>query len=355
MSELEAMKTELVRAQSAAQQYEAQVQALQQQMQAMQTQQQTQSQVNTHGLLKPLKPSTFDGGNNAGSRVDTWLFELENFFRMYPKLTDAEKIAFAVACLRDGAVIWWRAIVQSHTAEEQKNWSYTQFEQAIRDQYQPVGAAISARAALHHLKQNGSVNAYSAVFMRHLNAISHKMLKEDQMYLYKQGLQAQLAREVDMHNPTSLNECMQIAQRAEITQRQFQRARGLPSVPRFLPANGSAPMEVAAIDTESYGEASLPAHPYGWPMSMVPYGYPPWMQPARVSGSAQKSTSNNSNSKQETQTELESSLNAVNMNRSPSMDPKVRQDCLQKGLCFRCKQHGHLSRNCPSKNGQRQQ
>lgn len=351
------MKNEIVRAQAAAQQYDAQILALQQQLQVAHTQQ--PPQVSTVPWLKPPQPATFDGGNNAGTRVDTWLFELENFFRMYPKLTDAEKINYAVSCLR-GAVIWWRAIVQSHSTEEQKNWSYAQFEKVIRDQYQPVGAAISARAALHHLKQNGPVNTYNAAFMRQLNAISHKMLSEDQMYLYKQGLQAQIAREVEIHNPSTLNECMQLAQRAEITQRQFQRARGWPAtnMSRFLPSAGAVPMEVAAMDLD-YAEvpACPPAtYPYGHSMPMMPYSYPAWVQlpHAPVTVPTQKSISSSS-SKQQTLAESESALNAVNMNRSFTMDPKVRQDCLQKGLCFRCKQHGHVSRNCPSKNGQRQQ
>lgn len=32
-----------------------------------------------------------------------------------------------------------------------------------------------------------------------------------------------------------------------------------------------------------------------------------------------------------------------------------RQDCMAKGLCFRCKQQGHLSKDCPKKNRQYQQ
>jgi hypothetical protein len=107
-------------------------------------------------------------------------------------------------------------------------------------------------------------------------------------------------------------------------------------------------MEVAAMNADT-DYSPLPLfNPYDYPM---PYGYPMWPQQPREPIPAQK----NNTSKQEAQAGSESSLNAVNMNRTPTMDPKVRADCLQKGLCFRCKQQGHVSRNCPSKNGQRQQ
>jgi hypothetical protein len=48
-------------------------------------------------------------------------------------------------------------------------------------------------------------------------------------------------------------------------------------------------------------------------------------------------------------------FNGSSTNTRAPLSTEECQRCMQKGLCFVCRQQGHLSRQCPSKNGQRQQ
>jgi hypothetical protein len=221
------------------------------------------------------------------------------------------------------------------TNEEQQNITYEQFQKLIRDNYQPVAASETARAALHRIRQTGTVQAYNTAYLRHVNMITD-MSVADQLYLYKQGLQPHIAREVGIHRPTSFMECMNLAQRIEIEQRTLrpnQRNQYTSNAPRMTYASSTAtntyptthvqtfsapvPMEVATVDIQTRNENTDTQH------------------------------------HQEDQTIT--TINALNRStiRSP-LTPQERQECMQKGLCFYCRQRGHLSRQCPSKNVSRQ-
>jgi hypothetical protein len=289
--------------------------------------------------LKPQPPSTFTGMMTHTSSVDSWLFELDNYLAL-TNATDAQKLAFAISCLRDSATIWWRTAVQIMTEQERQNITYDTFKQMIRTNYQPVAAAETARAALHRIRQTGSVQAYNALYLRLMNQVTD-MGAADQMYLYKQGLQPHIARDVSIHRPTTLMECMNFAQRAEIELRQLRPYPRMHGNLTYRTPTGSftapsvqsmtTPMEVAAMNGE-----------LGW---MDAYG--------------ENSVSDNT---EDTTTHAVNATNAMSKPRANSnihartpLSSDERQRCMQKGLCFVCRQQGHLSRQCPSKNGQRQQ
>ena len=293
--------------------------------------------------LKPQPPSTFTGMTNHTSSVDSWLFELDSYLAL-TDASDAQKLAFAISCLRDSATIWWRTALQIMTEEERQSITYDTFKQMIRTNYQPVAAAETARAALHRIRQTGSVQAYNALYLRLMNQIVD-MSSADQMYLYKQGLQSHIAREVSMQRPTTLMECMNFAQRAEIELRQLRptpRMTGNPTYPSRAPFGSfrapamqstSAPMEVAAMNgdfnwNDAYGESTASDHTEDTSVHAV--NATTTMSKPRFNG------------------------NSNNNTRTP-LSTEERQRCMQKGLCFVCRQQGHLSRQCPSKNGQRQQ
>ncbi len=276
---------------------------------------------------------------NHTSSVDSWLFELDNYLAL-TNANDSQKLAFAISCLRDSATIWWRTALQIMTEQEKQNITYDTFKQMIRTNYQPVAAAETARAALHRIRQAGSVQAYNALYLRLMNQIVD-MSMADQMYLYKQGLQTHIAREVSIHRPTTLMECMNFAQRAEIELRQLRpnpRPNGNATYPSRAPFGSfraptmhamNTPMEVAAMDgdfdwNDAYGENTASDNTGYTPTHVV------------------------------NATNAMSKPNTNNQARNP-LSNEERQRCMQKGLCFVCRQQGHLSRQCPSKNGQRQQ
>lgn len=345
MEAMEAMKAWAEQMQKSMQ---AQQQSMQQQMAAMQQQMTTMVQAATQeqntappmsGSLKPNKPSTFNG---AARSVEAWLFELENYFTLTPA-TEQQKVAFAVSCLREGAITWWKAVTAGMDVAAKNQLDFEAFKTMVQTNFNPVGAAVASRAALHRIKQTNSVQAYNGAFLNHLNAIAHKMEEDDKMFLYTQGLQPHIAREVQMHRPKNLHECMHLAQRAETDQRQW-RFNGRPggNASRYSPMamqSGAVPMEVAMMADEPTNVS------YGSNGQWVYVDAAGDEQPTEV-----KQTKNNE----------QVSVNAVNLNRAPmrsSLTEQQRQECMKKGLCFYCQKQGHLSRTCPSKpkNGQRQQ
>lgn len=227
-------------------------------MTAMQQQQQHNSQSSIQ--LKPPKPSTFHGDRRS---VDTWLFEVDSYLSAFPGISEDNKLSYMVSCLRDHAVIWWQALQASRT-DEQKVKTCQQFKQEFKKHYQPLQAAETARATLYRLKQTGAVKVYIERFLQQVQYLP-KMDEQDKIFLFKQGLQQQVARDVSFQRPTTLFEAMEFASRSEADGRSYRaEVRSQPynsyaqqhnnDGVRGTSASTSVPMEVAAMDNESERE-----------------------------------------------------------------------------------------------------
>lgn len=176
--------------------------------------------LNSNKLLKPSKPPKFHGDRRTNAEV--WLLELENYFTITRANNDSERISFAVSQFRDLAVVWWKHTLQQNNQQEQPdlqlvtNWD--KFKKTLLATYQPVEATETARAALYRLKQTGAVAAYCDMFLRHLNNVND-MNVADQIFLFKQGLQHYIAK--DVKHPKTLAEAISYAQRADIEGRAY--------------------------------------------------------------------------------------------------------------------------------------
>ena len=182
----------------------------------LQQQQQPQQVHQSSSQLKPPKPSTFHGDRRT---VDTWLFEVDSYLSAFPNTTEENKLAFFVSCLRDTAIIWWQALKASRTEENQVK-TCQQFKEEFKKHYQPLQAAETARTALYRLKQTGAVKTYIERFLLHVQYIT-KMDEDDKIFLFKQGLQAQIARDVSFQRPKTLFEAMEFASRSEADSRSY--------------------------------------------------------------------------------------------------------------------------------------
>ena len=191
--------------------------AAMEEMKLQQQQQQPPQQVHqSSSQLKPPKPSTFHGDRRT---VDTWLFEVDSYLSAFPNTTEENKLAFFVSCLRDTAIIWWQALKASRTEENQVK-TCQQFKEEFKKHYQPLQAAETARTALYRLKQTGAVKTYIERFLLHVQYIT-KMDEDDKIFLFKQGLQAQIARDVSFQRPKTLFEAMEFASRSEADSRSY--------------------------------------------------------------------------------------------------------------------------------------
>jgi hypothetical protein len=197
-----------------------QMQQLQEQIQRMQLEYETKTNNpnNNVNVLKPSKPPTFHGDRRTNAEV--WLLELENYFTVTNVTNGPQRIAFAVSQFRDLAVVWWKHTIQQNKQDQTLVLDWNKFKQTLLANYQPVEATETARAALYRLKQQGSVASYCDVFLRHLNNIED-MTPSDQLFLFKQGLQTHIAKEVNTQHPKTLSEAMSYAQRADIENRTY--------------------------------------------------------------------------------------------------------------------------------------
>jgi hypothetical protein len=276
-------------------------------------------------LVKPAKPSTFSGGRKNNAR--TWLSEMERYLA-FMKVPEYEVVPFVVTHFRDAASVWYDNICQQeiykHTIQQ-----WDTFKQLFLDNFQPVEASRTARSVLYHLKQRGSVADYCDVFRSYLNQIN-KMEVDDQIFLFLNGLNPTIAKEVNMQQPKTLAQAMNIAQRADIENRTYNNPRRswngaaayrpftsfVPSVNN--PAPAPVPMELGNIQYDYPSELQEPAEPAVLPQQeTASYGYDQLHQVQRV------------------------------QNLSREQMERMKQN----GLCFRCGLPGHMARNCSSRPG----
>lgn len=288
-------------------------------------------QLSNRNPPKPAKPSTFNGSPRANP--DTWLFEMETYFTVTSTTQDPFRVQFAVAFLRETASIWWCSVMREPNVPNQ----WEAFKAQFLDRFRPVEAARTARVALLSLKQHGSVADYTNAFLRQLNLIPD-MAQADQIQTYLQGLQPHIWTEVDFKNPTTLNEAMNYAQRADL--RRASRRRVFPAfssrpsldarptwhASRPTAAQQSVPMELGHVSAYDQGE-----------------GYDSYEEQGTVESQAEAG-----GAAQGSQLHAFASRPAARPSAATpaKLSPEERERCMRGRLCFRCRRPGHSSRNC---------
>lgn len=158
-------------------------------------------------LPKPAKPSTF--GGKSGESIDTWIFSIEQYFKLMQAPTDT-RILLAASYLVDNAATWWRYV---SIENERKNvtWSWNDFVEGLRTQFRPISAEKVARNRLNTLRQTASVASYTNTF-RNLMIEVPTMAEEDKLEYYLKGLKNDIHERVALQIPKSLAEACNMAQ-----------------------------------------------------------------------------------------------------------------------------------------------
>ncbi len=348
------------------QQLQQQLVATQQQLQQLQIDTQNEfkqfslnnnnNSTNNNKMLKPVKPPTYHGDRRTNAEI--WLLELENYFAITGVTDGTQRVAFAVSQFRDAAVIWWKHLKQQPDTDTELVNDWDKFKRQLLRNYAPVEAAETARTALHRLKQTHTVAAYCDVFLRYMNNVED-MAVADQLFLFKQGLQNHISKEVSLQHPKNLHEAMSFAQRAEIESRSYRtdprRANFRPShrhnYNRFSSGSGhgnagNAPMELGNINFGTNGSAA--AHGYN-----------------NYAGYYDNNGYNDYGNEDNNQPP-EHMVNAIGsnpsynsgMNRYPPRNNNFRVPGLTReqietykrtNACFKCGQTGHYKSSCPKK------
>lgn len=265
--------------------------------------------------IKPHPPPVYSGDRH---KVDQFLTQLNRYLELsgIASLAPRVQVEYAAQFLSGDALVWFQNVKRSGTPIA----STDEFSSQLRAHFLPYGIDKVARSRLRSLKQTSTVQAYSTLFMQTLQHISD-MSAADQLDHYLFGLKHGIQRDVVMMNPTTLHQAMNHAAYVEARFHHYNHG---------MPRASFVPMRPSASSSSAAPRAS----------SSVPSGNSDAMDLSNVDAADSD----------------EAELNAA----SSSQDSKLgkltdaeRERLRKEGRCFRCREKGHLSRNCP-KNGKSQ-
>ena len=186
--------------------------------------------------LMPKSPEEFDPAKKRD--VDTWLFQVEVYYQLYPNDTDTAKIIDCSSYFRGGALVWWRHFAATHNLEAM---TWTQFREAIRERWQVTNVVRAARDKIATIRQLTSVQDYTHRFLD-LKVQIPGMTNEEAVDRYVRGLKPTIRRDVEQlmsrEGDKTLEELIRFADRTDSVDYQAR---------RYRPA-GPTPMELGALE-----------------------------------------------------------------------------------------------------------
>ncbi len=325
--------------------------------------------------IKARAPSEFSG--QTGNNANQWLIEMERYFAVTNVQLDQPKsVLLASTYLKDAASVWYTSKYPT-SADTPDTWSA--FKEEFINRFRPFAAERLARVQLRELRQHRTVSAYSESFLKIVQHIP-TMHKADQIDAYLHGLQAHISAEVDRCEPESLSEAMDIAQKEEIRQ-QSKKGQRLPFYSPHQRRNIAPHYNMApAVNPNMMDLTNLNfihGAPNSFPSSNPPssaggvFNLPPptYSQFLNAMGVNENNSSPDQQSKhQQLYSDYLHAMTAHQLSamhqrpsagyrnnlprrppsvRAPEMSKEEYDRCVKLGLCFGCKQTGHLNRGCP--------
>ncbi|KAM1847839.1 hypothetical protein ACFX14_012057 [Malus domestica] len=161
-------------------------------------------------VIDSFKPKSYNGKREA-KELDTFMWNVERYFK-YLKLEDDEsKISTATMFLADNALMWWR---RRSMEIEQGTFSLTTWDEFKKDlmlHFYPQNAKYEAKEKLRWLKQTGSVKDYVNAFVSLLFEVPN-MLEEDKLMYFMSGLQNWAKLELQRRHVQTLSDAIAAAE-----------------------------------------------------------------------------------------------------------------------------------------------
>jgi len=246
--------------------------------------------------LKPPKPESFAGHDRERHSVIDWTCAVTQYYEAVRISDDAERLRYATCLLRGPALRWWRDM-----PEEKRPLTWVDFTQRLIAYFIPAGAEVTARSQLSRLFQRSSVADYTDRF-RAICINIPSMTDAEKKNAFTLGLKSDVRRQVAFSNPATFEEAVALA--ARIDDILFQEGRR--DNRRLPPLRSTGGASTSAAPTNS------------GPVPM--------------------------------------DLNAVqpgdNNTRLGKLTDSERERLRANGACFRCRQPGHMSSQCPLRNQQ---
>jgi hypothetical protein len=232
----------------------------------------------------PVNPDTFNG--DIKSDASAWLFEFDTYLAV-AQLDPAMYVGIAAVLLRGAAATWWRSVVTKGTAPT----TYADFKIELVKMFEVINPVKNARDRLVRLRQIGAVRTYTSAF-RNVCLEIPDMNDSEMLDRYIRGLKDRVQQEVNVRNPSTLDEAARIAER---------------------------------YDSATYAVRS------------TGYNAPSSNRPTYAAAAA-----------------TPKDLGAVQHvdNSKPSyteLTPELRIQLIKEGKCLYCRKHGHMALSCPNK------
>lgn len=258
--------------------------------------------------IKPPKPITYDARHDP----ELWLYSVDTYYSAVHLTNDAAKISFADALLRGDALTWRRTI---NMPTDWDTW-----KTLLISAFQPVNPSETARDRLARLRQTTSVRAYVAIF-RTVCLLIPTITEDEKKDRFIRGLKPKIMNELRIKPPETFEDTVKMAVR-------------LDSLDTWRPFNGNNHHN-ARPSTSSRGSAPVPMEV---DLNAI--------NPAAVRSNV--NAINNTNSRPSYRDAT------ANSNRHPNPRPprrpltdREREDYRRRGICFKCRQPGHIARECP--------
>lgn len=166
-------------------------------------------------LTKPALPEKFNGVDKVPT-ISNWLFSI----RIYLRVTQTEKedhVLMASTFLSGTALDWWQGIERVE-GESIYQWSWEQFTERCIKRFQASNNAQVALQRLLRWKQTSHITAYLSVFQSLIQQIPLTLLTEQgRVFMLIEGLNHELQKTVRLMQPNTVDEAINVAQRASVT------------------------------------------------------------------------------------------------------------------------------------------
>ncbi|GFH10780.1 transposon Tf2-2 polyprotein, partial [Haematococcus lacustris] len=154
------------------------------------------------GIIKLAEIKEYDGKGD----VNSYLFQVEDVYSLFPNLSDEQKIVSASVRLTGLAQAWYR----SARADTTLTWE--SFKSGLKVAFRSKSEAAKARDMLHDAKQKHNQTALSfATQLRRLFLQIPNITDDEQLDRFRRGLHPALRAMVDVQLPDSFDKAVNIA------------------------------------------------------------------------------------------------------------------------------------------------
>jgi hypothetical protein len=270
----------------------------------------------------PVRPDTFDGAPK--SNPDRWLKDMERYLKV-SRIEESRWVLHSIAYLRESASTWVDIL---ETTDGFSSMIWADFCKLFIDRFRPLEASRTARSILKTIRQRTSVDEYNNRFRDQIKYCSD-MAMEDQLLAYMGGLKPDIESELYRQDPTTLEEAMRLAVRMDM--RLFIRNRE---------RNSNTRNNSNSHSNNNGARTSFPRSSQQHTSGSAPMD---------LSSMGQDNHENEAGSDSETSSGTGTGATyAMTKGPTPNLSSEEYARCRKAGICFRCKQKGHISRNCPS-------